>query len=96
MRELWFSYVDLLLKYVDIVLFGFYVLLCWSYVFGGIYLLLAYLLTCMYLLLVFSQKFFVWETFPQIKFGDASLGIPVWLDSFNMACPGISVIYYTI
>lgn len=28
MRELWFSYVDLSLKCVDLVLFGFYVLLC--------------------------------------------------------------------
>jgi hypothetical protein len=38
--QLWFSYVDLSLKYVDLVLYDFYVLLCWSYIFGGIYLLL--------------------------------------------------------
>lgn len=94
MRELWICYVDLSLKCVDPVLFGFYVLLCWSSVYGGTYLLLplsylfiifiyflVYLRSCMYILLVFSQKFFKWETSPQIKFGDASLGIPVWFHS---------------
>jgi len=50
MRELWFSYVDLSLKCVDLVLFGFYVLLCWSYVFGGIYFLLPLSYLFIYLL----------------------------------------------
>jgi hypothetical protein len=59
-------------------------------------LFLVCLLSCMHILLVSSQKFFEWETFPQIKFGDANLGVPVWFHSFNMACPGISVIYSII
>jgi len=67
-----------------------------SYLFIIFIYFLVYLLSCMYILLVFSQKIFEWETFPQIKFGDASLGIPVWFHSFNMACPGISVIYNII
>jgi hypothetical protein len=93
--QLWFSYVDLSLKCVDLVLFDFYVLLCWAwwhlFIITPLFFLAARIvLYC--IVLVFSQKFFEWEAFPQIKFGDASLGIPVWFHSFNMACPGVSII----
>jgi hypothetical protein len=74
-------------------------LLCWSHVFGGTDLLLplsyfwsVLLVACIRILLVVSQKFFEWETFPQIKCGDAGLDVPVWFHSFKMACPCISVI----
>jgi len=80
MRELWFCYVDLSLKCVVLLLRVTMLIICFwwrlfiitpSYLFIILVCLSVYLLSCMYVLLLFSQKFFEWETFPQIKFGDA-------------------------
>lgn len=62
--EVWLFYITVLIIYF------------WWHLFIITPLLyLVCLLSCMYILLVFTQKFSEWETSPQIKFGDASLGV---------------------